>query len=210
VPPHSASGPGTSPQRGELPVRDDTYTAFSADRSIATGTLEEVAMGAWTLVQADPEAPLVVLSDETGQVVDLDLRGEGPEVRMRYARKAAESESAAAPPRRGRPSLGVVAREVTLLPRHWDWLARQPGGASVTLRKLVEEARRGNMRVDRVRLAREASYRALSVLAGDLPRYEEALRALFAGDGSRFSETTESWPEDIRAHARRMAAAAFA
>jgi hypothetical protein len=180
------------------------YAAFSADRRIASGTLEAVATAAWTTLQADPEAPLVVLSDETGRVVDIDL------VRARYLRGMAQSAGeTAAPPKRGRPSLGVVAREVTLLPRHWDWLASQPGGASVTLRKLVEDARRGNARTDRVRLSREASYRAMSVLAGDLPCYEEALRALFAGDEDRFVETTEGWPADIRSHARRMAADAF-
>ncbi len=186
------------------------YTAFSADRCIASGTLEVVAPAAWTALRADPEAPLVVLSDETGRVVELDLRGNGREVQARYAHGPGQgTDEAAAPPKRGRPSLGVVAREVTLLPRHWDWLASQPGGASVTLRKLVEGARRGSARTDRVRLAREASYRTISVLAGDMPRYEEALRALFAGDEDRFVDTTEGWPADIRSHARRMAADAF-
>jgi hypothetical protein len=186
------------------------YTAFSGDRRIASGTLQEVATAAGSARQADPEASLIVLSDETGRVLDLDLRGNDREVRARYADGQGEvTGEVAAPPKRGRPSLGVVAREVTLLPRHWDWLASQPGGASVTLRKLVDEARRGNARTDRVRLAREASYQAMSVLAGDLPCYEEALRALFAGDEDRFVETTEGWPADIRSHARRMAADAF-
>src|SRR4029079_4156101 len=69
-------------------------------------------------------------------------------------------ETAAAEPRgRGRPRLGVVAREGTLLPRHWEWLGTQPGGASVVLRKLVEEARRANGDADRTRAARDAAYR---------------------------------------------------
>ena len=185
------------------------YTAFSSCRRIASGTLDAVAFAAWSAQQADPEASLVVLSDETGRVIDLDLRGSAGEVRGRYAPAKAPLLDVETARKRGRPSLGVVAREVTLLPRHWEWLASQPGGASVTLRKLVEDARRGLVRTDRVRLAKEAAYRMMSVLAGDMPRYEEALRALFAGDESRFIEATEGWPEDIRSHARGLAGGAF-
>ncbi len=105
--------------------------------------------------------------------------------------------------------MGVVAREVTLLPRHWDWLNGQPGGASVALRKLVEEARRANAGRDRVRRAQEAAYRFLSALAGNLPGFEEATRALFASDRTRFQEMVEPWPEDVRDHAKTLANAAF-
>ncbi len=77
----------------------------------------------------------------------------------------------AEPRGRGRPKLGVVAREVTLLPRHWDWLNAQPGGASVALRKLVEQARRANGDADRARAAREAAYHFMSAMAGDLPAF---------------------------------------
>jgi hypothetical protein len=92
----------------------------------------------------------------------------------------------------------VVAREVTLLPRHWDWLAAQPGGASVALRKLVEEARRGSADADRRRAARDAAYRFMSAMAGDLPGFEEAARALFADDRQRFDDVVAAWPADIR------------
>jgi hypothetical protein len=105
--------------------------------------------------------------------------------------------------------LGVVAREVTLLPRHWEWLNGQPGGASVALRKLVEEARRANETKDRARRSQEAAYRFLSAMAGNLPGFEEATRAFFAGDRSRFDDMVEPWPADVRDHSRRMAAAAF-
>ncbi len=107
----------------------------------------------------------------------------------------------------GRPRLGVVAREVTLLPRHWDWLSSQPGGASVALRKLVEQARRRNEGKDRLRRSQEAAYRFMSALAGNLPGFEEATRAFFAGDQERFDDQTESWPVDVRDHARRLASA---
>ncbi|MDB5750693.1 MAG: hypothetical protein JWP65_1114, partial [Ramlibacter sp.] len=105
--------------------------------------------------------------------------------------------------------LGVVAREVTLLPRHWDWLAAQPGGASVTLRRLVDEARRGAGGADAMRAARERAYRFLNAVAGNLPGFEEALRALFAGDAARFAEFAAAWPQDVREHAQAMAAGAF-
>jgi uncharacterized protein len=122
----------------------------------------------------------------------------------------AEAVQASATPRGpGRPKLGVVAREVTLLPRHWEWLAQQPGGASVALRKLVEEARRANKDKDRVRQAQEAAYRFIAAMGENKPHYEEVARALFAGDAARFEAWTASWPSDVREHARRLAAAAF-
>lgn len=125
----------------------------------------------------------------------------------RPRRKAVAPEAVPRGP--GRPKLGVVAREVTLLPRHWEWLNGQPGGASVALRKLVDEARRANDGKDRVRQAREAAYRFMSVMAGNERGFEEATRALFAGDRERFEEFVASWPADVRDHAKRLAAAAF-
>jgi len=109
----------------------------------------------------------------------------------------------------GRPRLGVVAREVTLLPRHWEWLSEQPGGASVTLRKLVEVARLSTVDEVRVRRAREACYRFTNTLAGDEPGCEEALRALFARDEEKVRAFTDEWPPDVRAHARRLAGYSF-
>ena len=119
------------------------------------------------------------------------------------------SKAHASAPRPGRPRLGVVAREVTLLPVHWQWLNGQPGGASVTLRKLVEAARRVNAAKDRIRSAREAAYRFMTAMSGNAPGFEEAIRALFAGNRARFEEFTESWPVDLRDHARRMASPSF-
>ncbi len=115
-------------------------------------------------------------------------------------------------PRRspGRPKLGVVAREVTLLPRHWEWLARQPGGASVALRKLVEDAKRASGGADDARQARDAAYRFMSAIGGNLPGFEEATRALFRTDASGFSERLADWPTDVRSHVQALAARAFA
>ena len=119
----------------------------------------------------------------------------------------AEPETARGGP--GRPKLGVVAREVTLLPRHWQWLSSQPEGASVVLRKLVEEARRANAGKDGVRRSQEAANRFMSVMAGDAPGFEEAARALFAGDAERFDQRVEGWPADLRDHARTLARVAL-
>jgi hypothetical protein len=116
---------------------------------------------------------------------------------------------AEAPRQPGRPKLGVVAREVTLLPRHWEWLSGQPGGASAALRRLVDAARAANAGKDRIRHAQEAGDRFMAAALGNQPGYEEASRALYAGEESRFAALTQDWPCDLRDCARRMAAAAF-
>jgi hypothetical protein len=181
------------------------FIAFAGTNCVGRGTLLEAALGAKRAIDEDAGNRVLVLDAETSEPVELDLRGTPEEVAARIPAGPAE-----APPRSpspGRPKLGVVAREVTLLPRHWEWLNRQPGGASVTLRKLVEEARRSTAGAQRRRLAQEACYRFMTDLAGDEPGYEEALRALYASDRVRFDALTEAWPEDIRAHARGLAAA---
>jgi hypothetical protein len=113
--------------------------------------------------------------------------------------------SSSEPRGRGRPRLGVVAREVTLLPRHWEWLNAQPGGASVALRKLVDDARRSSGDRDRQRAARDAAYHFMSAMAGNLPHFEEASRALFADDRRRFTGQIATWPADIRDHVVKLA-----
>lgn len=179
-------------------------TAFQGLRRIASGPLPEVALAVKAAQDGDPSAPLLTFDDATGRVIDLDLRGTPEAVAARFA-PAGE----AAPRGRGRPRLGVVAREVTLLPRHWEWLGAQPGGASVALRRLVEQARQAGGEQARRREAQEAAYRFLSALAGDAPGYEEVLRALFAGDRQAFAAILGPWPPDVREHALRLAAPAF-
>jgi hypothetical protein len=164
-------------------------TAFSDGRCIAAGALADVAVAVRTVPQA------LVFADD-GRVVDIDTRGSEAEIRARLAPPARS---------RGRPALGVQAREVTLLPRQWDWLARQPGGASAALRRLVDAARRSPEA--ETRAAREAAYRFMSAIAGDLPSYEEALRALFAGDDADMVGHMAGWPKDVRDHALKLAGA---
>ena len=187
--------------------------AFAGTRRIAAGALADVALATKAAVDRGERAPVLVFDEETSEPVELDLRGTPDDVLRRLPRSEPSAERQTSPPAPrgpGRPRLGVVAREVTLLPRHWEWLAAQPGGASVALRRLVDEARRERGPADRVRQGREAAYRFMSAMAGNEPGFEEATRALFAGDAARFDATTAAWPADVRAHARRLAASTFA
>jgi len=171
------------------------YTAFGGGTLIASGELATVLplLKRWADAAAGEEP--IVFDDATGRQVDFDLRGTVAAVLARVV-----------PPRGpGRPKLGVVAREVTLLPRHWDWLNAQPGGASVALRKLVEQARRAGGDAERARAARDAAYHFMSVMAGNLSGFEEASRALFADDRRRMAGLIAGWPDDIRDHVVRLA-----
>jgi uncharacterized protein len=181
-----------------------TYTAFLDGRRLSSGPLHAVAVAVWRAQQAQPQGLALVFSDASGQSADLDLRGGEDAVAARYTVEAPIQ----APKGRGRPKLGVVAREVTLLPEHWDWLAAQSGGASVALRKLVHEARRQGGERDRARQARDRAYHAMSTLAGDLAGFEEASRALFAGDHARLAAQMAAWPEDVQAYLLQLAEAA--
>jgi uncharacterized protein len=169
-------------------------TAFAGFSRLASGPLPKVAIA---VRHATGAGPILVFDDETGRVIDLDLRGSDAEIVARLP--VAEVRG------RGRPKLGVIAREVTLLPRHWDWLATQSGGASATLRRLVEEARKaGGTRQER-RVPQEIAYRFLQAIAGDLPGYEESTRALFADDRRRFEAQLAAWPDAVRAYALKLA-----
>jgi uncharacterized protein len=182
-----------------------TFTAFEGERRLVSGPLGEVALAVKRAEQRAAER-IAIFSDTTGRAIDLDLRGSDDEIVARLPAPPSPAASEAAPPRgRGRPKLGVVAREVTLLPRHWEWLTTQPGGASVSLRKLVEAARRANGDLDRSRAARDAAYHFMSAMAGNLPGFEEASRALFADERRRFSSLIAAWPDDISDHIVRLA-----
>jgi hypothetical protein len=212
-------------------------TAFAGDRLIAGGPLRSVALTARQVLDIDPGASLLIFDDAEQRQVEIDLRGSMAELVQRLAAApddatsnpktggnagattaatapavaaaVAKSEAPAPPRGRGRPKLGVVAREVTLLPRHWTWLNAQPGGASVALRKLVESARRGNGDGDRRRAGQEATYRFMHAIAGDQPGFEAAARALFAGDLGKLEDAIADWPHDIREHATMLAARAL-
>jgi hypothetical protein len=197
------------------PESERRCTAFAGDTRIASGTHQQVAEDVKKAVDAGEGRPVLVFDDVTSRPVELDLRGSVEDVARRYARPQGEDPSGAGGPDPaprlgpGRPRLGVVAREVTLLPRHWAWLSSQRGGASATLRRVVEQARKDSAGCDRAREAQDATYRFMAAIAGDQPGYEEALRALYSLDGEGFETHTASWPADLGEHARRLAAGAF-
>ena len=184
-----------------------TVIAFEGDRRIAAGDIRVMSPArqrrrlsgtrmrrSWCSMAA-PASP-----------IDIDFRGSIEDVLARLPETAgapaADEDSTLSTPRGpGRPKLGVVAREITLLPRHWEWLAQQSGGASVAIRKLVEQARRSGEDKDRIRQAQEAAYRFMSAMAGNRPHYEDAIRALFADDSTGFEKLIAGWPADVREHA---------
>ncbi|MEM1178228.1 MAG: DUF2239 family protein [Acidobacteriota bacterium] len=198
------------------PIAGHHCVVFAADSRLGSGTVLEMALAVHGHLEQHPEDAVFVFDAVSSRPVDLDLSGDAADVSARYAvaearaREAmAEASEPAEPPtakpRRGRPKLGVVGREVTLLPRHWEWLERQPGSASVTLRRLVERARREQAGDEARRQAQESAYRFMLTLAGDRPGYEEALRALYARRRDDFMAQIAPWPSDIREHASRLA-----
>jgi uncharacterized protein len=189
-----------------------TCTAFEGVRCIASGSLMEVVRKVKETLGEIDQASVFIFDDSTSEPVEVDFRGTVKDILLRLEPQTApapqnpEEDSPRSP---SRPKLEVVSREISLLPRHWDWLNAQPGGASVTLRKLVEEARRVNRDRDKVRRSQEVAYRFMSSMAGNLPGFEEATRALFAGNSERFDYLIHSWPADIRDYARKLSATAF-
>lgn len=179
-----------------------TYAAFADNRLVAAGDLRRTLLETKAELDRNPSGSVLVFEDQTGRQVDFDFRGSADEVLAR-----------ALPPKRsgpGRPRLGVISREVSLLPRHWEWLEEQPNGISAALRRLVDEAKKREPAAQRARRARDAADRFMSAMAGNLPGYEEASRALYAGDEARFGELIRDWPRDVREHAAKLAQVSFA
>lgn len=190
------------------------YTAFAEQQQIASGSLSGIALALKTLYdqQRIYQGQFHVFADDSGAVIDLDLHGSAADLQARYPisgmpdKDEEKSESMLAQVKaRGRPKLGVVSKEVTLLPRHWQWLAAQPGGASVALRKLIDEARKIQGDTGQARELQERSYKVMAALAADLPGYESAIRALFAHDREQFLAAMEKWPEDYQVYFQRLA-----
>lgn len=172
-----------------------TFSVFAGERCVLSSPLKAMLVATKERFDRDPGEPILIFEDRTGRQVDFDFRGTLDEV-------LARAVPAKAGP--GRPKLGVVSREISLLPRHWEWLEQQPSGISAAVRRLVEEARKRDPGEERARLAREAAFRFMSAIAGNLPGFEEASRALFGKDEDRLAELIGDWPEDIRAHVSRL------
>ena len=180
-------------------------TAFVRHQRVAAGTYTNVAD---SLAGLDlPAGTFLVFDDATGTQVDYPWpAGYAPA----QPEPVVAADEPPAVPSVGRPKLGVVAREVTLLPRHWEWLGQQRGGASAALRRLVDEARAAHASRDQIRQAKEASYRFMSAIAGNLPGFEDASRALFAQDAADFSHKIAHWPLDVQTYLAWLSRNAFA
>ena len=186
---------------------DRTYTAFAGNRLIVSGNLKTMLLRTKACFDGGEADAVLIFEDQTGIQIDFDFRGTPDEVLARLSSHPmfppceAQSKTQTGP---GRPKLGVVCREVSLLPRHWDWLGQQPGGISATLRKIVDESRKSGRGRELSRIARDAAGKFMWAMAGNLPDFEEASRALYAKDQERFKFVIRDWPEDIRKHLERL------
>ncbi|HXL72633.1 MAG TPA: DUF2239 family protein [bacterium] len=176
-----------------------SFTAFAGDRLIASGELKTTLLATKRRLDKGANAPILIFDDNTGKQVDFDFRGTPEEVLARLS-----SHPLFAPAGPGRPKLGVTCREISLLPRHWEWLEKQPQGISAALRRLVEEAKQKEPDKERARMARDTAGKFMWAIAGNLPDFEEASRALYAMDLERFEKLIRRWPKDIRAHLRKL------
>jgi uncharacterized protein len=185
----------------------NTYSSFAGDRLISSDDLNTMILQTKDYIERHGPNQILIFEDQTGIQIDFDFRGTHDEVLSRLATHphfistGCTLKTQTGP---GRPKLGVVCREVSLLPRHWEWLERQPSGISGTLRKLVDDARKREPGKERVRLAREAAYKFMTAMAGNLPGFEEASRALFAGNRENLETNISTWPIDIREHVKRL------
>lgn len=186
-----------------------TYTAFAGNRLIITDTLEKMLLRTKIYLDSPDPDPVLIFEDQTGRQTDFDFRGTPDDVLARlsfhplFAVPAATEKPQSGP---GRPRLGVVCREVSLLPRHWEWLERQSGGSSAALRRLVDEARKNEPEKDETVQRRDAAERFLMVMAGNLPNFEEVTRALYAGNYEKTAPLMHDWPADVQTHAHRLIA----
>ena len=186
-----------------------SITAFQGQAKLASGLAWDIALVVGDAIAADTDdSTFLCFDDRSGAFVDLDLSGTGADIiaRLKPTKMPAEPKIKAKP---GRPKLGVVSKEVTLLPRHWDWLGQQSGGASATLRKLVEAARKTNTGTQRARQAKAATDNFMRAMLGKEPGYEDAARALYRGEKIRFCALIKGWPSDLRDHVLKLSEPVF-
>ncbi len=187
-----------------MPRSDNpSCSAFAGNRLIADGPLADVVRAAKQALDAGTHESLLIFDDRDSRQIEVDFRGAENQVLARLPQVEPAPEPVSRGP--GRPKLGVVPREVTLLPRHWDWLAQQPGGASAVLRRLVEQAMRNHGAKDRTRHAMEAVDRFMLAMTGNFAGHEEASRAFYRRDRERFTSLIEPWPIDVRNHLQKLA-----
>lgn len=182
------------------------YTAFDGFKVIAQGNLEEVALLLKRKIRDQKALSALIFSDLTGRQIDLDLSGTEKQVIDRL--KVYSSQEPQANTGAGRPKLGVIPREISLLPHHWEWLINQDGGSSAVIRNLIDEKIK-NRSSDKIKASQERTYKFLSAIAGNLPNFEEATRYLYRKDKKKFTELISSWPKDIVKHSMALASGVF-
>lgn len=184
-----------------------TFAAFDGEKRIAAGELEAMLLQTKNYIDGRENPQVLIFEDRTGMQVDFDFRGTPEDVLNRlaehplFAHDTGDKKQQTGP---GRPKLGVVCREVSLLPRHWEWLENQQGGISASIRRLVDEARKREPEKEMERGRRNAASSVMAVLAGNLPGYEEASRALFAGDREQLDNQIKDWPLDIKVYIKAL------
>ena len=184
------------------PHPEQLCIAFAGHKKVASGEVGLVVVKIKKYLEKNNKSSILIFDERTSEPIEIDFRGSIATGAKRLGDLVAQDNEVQRGP--GRPKLGVVSREIGLLPRHWDWLALQSGGASVTLRKLVEDAKKKNLKKDLIRQSQNAAYKFMSAVAGDLPHFENALRALYANKSAEFLSMISSWPKDIREHIEKL------
>jgi uncharacterized protein len=186
----------------------ENYTAFEGTTRLYRGTFQEVVLKVKERLGRAENSSVLIFSNNTGKTMDFNFQGNMKDTLKRLEKfvSTQEPRPISGP---GRPKLGVISREVSLLPRHWEWLASQPSGASATIRKLIEEAKKKSSTRNSVKHVQECVYRFMSVIVGDMKGYEEALRALYKADRKNFLLHIQDWPTDVRTHVIEMAKPVF-
>lgn len=190
-------------------TNSQSYTAFDGHKLLTQGPLEDVVLKLKRHLKSNPNSSPLVFSDSSGKQMDFDMHGTEKEVLQKLHIYRGTDGAPTLNQGPGRPKLGVVAREISLLPRHWEWLSTQSGGASATLRRLVDETKKTSFGKDLVKQAQERTYKYMSAIAGDLPNYEEALRALYKKDKALFKTQISDWPSDIKEYAKTLSIEVF-
>lgn len=178
-----------------------TFTVFAGETRLAGGNPADVARAIKAVLQGGERRILRVFRDHDAMPATFDATLDVDAI----SNALLETRGGSGRRGQGRPRLGVFAREVTLLPRHWAWLSAQPGGASVTLRKLVDAASHAPFADREERPEAAGLDRFVTAMASMLPWNKEALRAFMLGEEERFVAISENWPADLRDYARQLA-----
>ena len=186
-----------------------SYTAFNNQHILIQGSLEKVVLKVKKQLEQHPSSDVLIFSDSSGKKMDFDLRGSENEVLARLE-KFIGKDALSTTSGPGRPKLGVISREVSLLPRHWEWLSTQSGGASASLRRLIDETKKQTSAREIIKQAQERTYKFMTTIAGNLSNYEDALRALFSKDKKLFEDHINDWPKDIKKQTIKLAGDVFA